>query len=716
MEGYIDIQAGFLVNTNKNIDGDYIHESIATATANIATARKYDGKPIFVTDGVDRGGWHLDSDLINWTKNENSSGAYWKAGGITVLDSFADIDGDVNATRISYSKDTAIDRGDFIVTNAGGSLKGFKSGGSDFSGLIVGNTFVTMLTSTGRSININEAFSAINVQDDQTLIGLIYAQDYSVAGKASGNRWIPDIGYNDTAYWKTSGITTMADGRNEWLMNKAGVAEDNQMILGIDRDAGDTAYVLIRSLETSELCNFAALRNSAVDQATFGASVTGADPKTSMSVSTTAGVQFIRFAPNLLAGDMGITDTINEKGLVNFADYSANFTALSLITKGYADGHLGGQDVDALVITPTATEDGYVISWNDTNSNYELTAFVGASVGLVNVVQIANGSGGFLDGGSAFNPTTGTLQLGANTNAVTNRQIVAAGSNANVDITLTPKGTGIVKLDSGMQLDIFERLNFEGGSKETFISGYTSGLQFYTDNSLRLQLSKTVFQVYGAEIGAVAGQSYDFIAGIFPATSTAVRQKVIRVSNATVNQSGSALGYTGIEMNIIETATIGSDNWLIDLQTDSNSQFRINNTGGLFLSAQMDQEIRTAHIQLTQAQIKDLDTTPIQIIAAPGAGKHIQFIGCSAYLNHNGTTYATATVLTLEYGTTVGTLYESPNAFISSTGDKRATLNQSISGSGNLVYDNEAMMVSANANATNDGGTIDVWIQFAIVG
>ncbi len=36
--------------------------------------------------------------------------------------------------------------------------------------------------------------------------------------------------------------------------------------------------------------------------------------------------------------------------------------------------HLGGQDVDALIETPTATEDGYVIAWNNTNSEYELVA------------------------------------------------------------------------------------------------------------------------------------------------------------------------------------------------------------------------------------------------------------------------------------------------------------------------------------------------------
>jgi len=61
-------------------------------------------------------------------------------------------------------------------------------------------------------------------------------------------------------------------------------------------------------------------------------------------------------------------------GMQYAADYTANFTARSFIDKGYGDNHIGGQNVDSLVVTPTATEDGFVISWNDINSEYELVA------------------------------------------------------------------------------------------------------------------------------------------------------------------------------------------------------------------------------------------------------------------------------------------------------------------------------------------------------
>ncbi len=58
-------------------------------------------------------------------------------------------------------------------------------------------------------------------------------------------------------------------------------------------------------------------------------------------------------------------------------DYSGNFIDRSLIDRAYADTHIASQDISALVENPTATEDGYTLKWDNTASEYVLTAEVG---------------------------------------------------------------------------------------------------------------------------------------------------------------------------------------------------------------------------------------------------------------------------------------------------------------------------------------------------
>jgi len=59
-------------------------------------------------------------------------------------------------------------------------------------------------------------------------------------------------------------------------------------------------------------------------------------------------------------------------GAIYDQDYSANYTNRSLPDKQYGDTHIGGQNVNSNVTSPTSGEDGYVISWNDSNQEYEL--------------------------------------------------------------------------------------------------------------------------------------------------------------------------------------------------------------------------------------------------------------------------------------------------------------------------------------------------------
>ena len=79
-------------------------------------------------------------------------------------------------------------------------------------------------------------------------------------------------------------------------------------------------------------------------------------------------------AIDLSDAEMVVIDTTNEIGLVYDADYSTNGVSDDrwIPDFGAVKSQIGGNDLDALVITPTVTEDGFVIAWNDTNDEYEL--------------------------------------------------------------------------------------------------------------------------------------------------------------------------------------------------------------------------------------------------------------------------------------------------------------------------------------------------------
>jgi hypothetical protein len=137
--------------------------------------------------------------------------------------------------------------------------------------------------------------------------------------------------------------------------------------------------------------------------------------------------------------------SITLGGLADYdADYSASFVARSIPDVGYTSSHIGLQDVDALVINPTAAEDGFVISWNDANQEWELVAGGG---GITNTSAInelpktTDGSGNLATSGIE-STTAGNLNLGLAGTAGNNRTITGASSGANVTINMVAKGTG----------------------------------------------------------------------------------------------------------------------------------------------------------------------------------------------------------------------------------------------------------------------------------
>ncbi len=112
-----------------------------------------------------------------------------------------------------------------------------------------------------------------------------------------------------------------------------------------------------------------------------------------------------------------------------------------------------GKNINSAVSSPTVTENGKALVWDNTGGEYTLGT-ISASAGGVNTNIQYNNSGtlagfGSWDGSEMVVP--GDFQLGDTGTAGTNRNISAEASVGNVSITIDPKGTAniILAVDGG---------------------------------------------------------------------------------------------------------------------------------------------------------------------------------------------------------------------------------------------------------------------------
>lgn len=121
---------------------------------------------------------------------------------------------------------------------------------------------------------------------------------------------------------------------------------------------------------------------------------------------------------------------------------------------------------------------------------------------------------------------------------------------------------------------------------------------------------------------------------------------------------------------------------------------------------------------LTQAELQAMSTTPIVVQAALGAGTYIVPVegGCTAYLDHNGTTYATATTLRLHHSGQTNYMAQTTASFITSAADRaEKMIIDSATPTNGVLYANTGLVASLNANATNNGGTVYLNLLLRVV-
>jgi hypothetical protein len=111
-------------------------------------------------------------------------------------------------------------------------------------------------------------------------------------------------------------------------------------------------------------------------------------------------------------------------------------------------------------------------------------------------------------------------------------------------------------------------------------------------------------------------------------------------------------------------------------------------------------------LTITQAQMQALSTTPQTLLAAQGAGTYIEPVDVTCFIDYNGTAYATLTTLRLNHSGQTNLIMTSSTSFGTSTADLVEKMAVGTTAANLKLYENTALVVSGNANATNNGGTV----------
>lgn len=135
-------------------------------------------------------------------------------------------------------------------------------------------------------------------------------------------------------------------------------------------------------------------------------------------------------------------------------------------------------------------------------------------------------------------------------------------------------------------------------------------------------------------------------------------------------------------------------------------------------------EIKSVKNSFTSAQILSMNTSPVQIVAAPGANKSLFFISGFTRFNFVTTAYSSAGQIQIQNGSLPVNVANCQTAisivgFVQSTATRIVKWQGSGTGIGtniSQIVANDNLVCSINtANPTLGDGTIDSWIMYGIM-
>jgi hypothetical protein len=262
-------------------------------------------------------------------------------------------------------------------------------------------------------------------------------------------------------------------------------------------------------------------------------------------------------------------------------------------------------DITGLGRTYVSNVDGLYYFRDELGNVYDLTAVGATPGGAEHELQENDGAGGFR-GTKVFSSADGDLILGDSGLAGTERTISASGSETNIGLFLTPKGLGNVisssligsignstgnlgfsASNSGTGPAIFGA--FTSGGGDPYLKLDVTGIREYVlgiDNSVTGDPLKLITETDGGTPSSGTELMVLTSDGLITWNQTlndATGDEVAFTITPTINKLTSG-NYTGLLIDVTETAAPGTDNRLIDLKVGGSTVMQVSNTGGLLVA------------------------------------------------------------------------------------------------------------------------------------
>lgn len=261
--------------------------------------------------------------------------------------------------------------------------------------------------------------------------GAKYAADYSAF---FDNRSLPDVGFVSSRFVAGSALTRTGTGTGPFTFSLGGTMTGN---VAINSNVANTNTFSIGATTRPTSITFNAGDVVGNNHGNFAITNT----TTSMARTLTNPMSIV-----LSSSGMVVTDLNFTKGLTYAADYSANYTTESIISKRYADARLASKTI----ATPGAAQTGQSIVWNNSANTWQyFTASSFANNTDINQLMVSQGAGTSSVNSDIEVTAAGSIQLGiAGNTAGATRTINAAGSATDIGITFTAKGASPILMSN----------------------------------------------------------------------------------------------------------------------------------------------------------------------------------------------------------------------------------------------------------------------------
>lgn len=243
--------------------------------------------------------------------------------------------------------------------------------------------------------------------------------------------------------------------------------------------------------------------------------------------------------------------------------------------------------------------------------------------------------------------------------------------------------------------------------------------------------------VLGGSMG-ISGSNVSGVRGLFfraPSSSSGVdnwfvarfgasNQKVFLGSDVTYSyiQGGKQLVFSSNVGNFGDTSAtkhliINTDGTLVGGADYSSSYTDTTYVQKTYVDNLVNATLQYAEVIISSAQVLDINSTPVTIIATPGTGKFIEVISIYGYLDYNTTTYATNFQLEFRYNNVSASITNTAWN-IAQTEDKIFRFEISGTPTGEAISSiiNQPITLSeSSGNPTTGDGTLKVYITYRIV-